>query len=118
MVVVAWERVGGRCGMRRSRPRTATGVRGERRRGSGRRRGFWVIAQLGAECLGQRGEGDMTVPAQETAAFEVVETEAVFEFAVVVFDPPADLRQTHQVPQMGVGGQGGEPVVGGGGFGG
>jgi hypothetical protein len=43
---------------------------------------------LGAEGLGEADEGDVAVPAVEGAAFVVVESEAVFEFAVVVFDPP------------------------------
>ena len=42
------------------------------------------------------GEGDVAVPADERAAFEVVDAQAGFEFAVVVFDPPADLRQPDQ----------------------
>jgi len=32
----------------------------------------------------------MPVPAEITAPFEVVQTETVFEFPVVVFDTPAD----------------------------
>ena len=46
-----------------------------------------------AECLSQCGEGDVTMPAEVAAAFEVVQAEAVFEFAVVVLDAPADLGQ-------------------------
>ena len=75
--------------------------------------GFWVVAQAGAERLGEADEGDVVVPAGVAAAFEVVESEAVFEFAVVVFDAPADLGQADQVAQGGVGGQVGQPVVGG-----
>jgi hypothetical protein len=56
------------------------------------------VAELGADGLGNGGEGDVAVPAEPGAAFEVVEAEAVFEFAVVVFDAPADLGQSHQVP--------------------
>jgi len=37
--------------------------------------------------LGEDGEGDVAVPADEAAAFEVVDAETGFEFAVVVFDP-------------------------------
>ena len=66
------------------------------RRGSGRRRGFWVVSQECAECLCDGREGDVPVPSEVASAFEVVETEAVFEFSVVVFDAPADLRETHQ----------------------
>ena len=75
--------------------------------------GFWVVAQAGAERLGEADEGDVVVPAGVAAAFEVVEPEAVFEFAVVVFDAPADLGQADQVAQGGVGGQVRQPVVGG-----
>ena len=57
------------------------------------------MAQVGAECLGQCGERDVTVPAEVAAAFEMVQTEAVFEFAVVVLDAPADLGQPDQCPQ-------------------
>jgi hypothetical protein len=39
--------------------------------------------------VGDRGEGDVSVPSGPGSAFEVVQAEAVFEFAVVVFDPPA-----------------------------
>ena len=38
----------------------------------------------------------MAVPAREGSAFEVVQTEASFQFAVVVFYPPADLCQSHK----------------------
>jgi hypothetical protein len=43
---------------------------------------------LGEEELGGGGEGDVAVPADPGTAFEVVESEAGFEFAVVVFDAP------------------------------
>jgi hypothetical protein len=50
--------------------------------------------------------GDVAVPAEPGAAFEVgVQAEAVFEFAVVVFDAPADLGQSNQVPSVDVGGR-------------
>ena len=38
----------------------------------------------------------MAVPAGEAASFEVVDTETGFELAVVVFDAPADLRQSDE----------------------
>jgi arginase family enzyme len=41
--------------------------------------------------------GDVVVPSGPGAAFEVVEAEAVLEFAVVVFDAPADLRQAYEL---------------------
>jgi hypothetical protein len=74
--------------------------------GSGRRRGFRVVAQADAEGLGECDQGDVAVPAEVAAAFEVVDLETVFEFAVVVFDAPADLGQAHQ-SAWGVGGQAG-----------
>ena len=51
----------------------------------------------------------MAVPAGVGASFEVVQAEAVFEFAVVVFDAPADLGQLHECGEWRVGGQGGQP---------
>lgn len=41
--------------------------------------GLLVVAQLGADGLGEAGEGDVAVPAGQAAAFEVVEAEVVFE---------------------------------------
>jgi hypothetical protein len=55
----------------------------------------------------------VAVPAQVGAAFEVAEAEAVLELAVVVLDPPADLRQPGQFGDGSTGGQGGQPVIGG-----
>jgi hypothetical protein len=49
----------------------------------------------------------MSVPTEPGTAFEVIEPEAVFEFAVVVFDPSADLGQPHQVTQSNVCWEGG-----------
>jgi hypothetical protein len=46
----------------------------------------------------------VAVPADEGAAFEVVEAEAGLEFAVVMFDAPAAFGQVDQVAQRGVGG--------------
>ena len=68
---------------------------------------------MSTECLGQGGECDVAVPAGVAAAFEVVESESVFEFAVVVLDPPADLGESDQLWERGVGGQVRQPVVGG-----
>jgi len=42
--------------------------------------------------LGEYGQGDVPVPAEEAAALEVVDAEAGLEFAVVVFDPPPQFR--------------------------
>jgi len=47
--------------------------------------------------LGEHGEGDVAVPADERAAFEVVDAQAGLEFPVVVFDSPADLRERARV---------------------
>jgi hypothetical protein len=55
----------------------------------------------------------VAVPAGERAAFEVVQAEAGLELAVVVFDPPANLRQTDEFGQRGVIVHVGQPVVGG-----
>ena len=41
------------------------------------------------EAKGQRDECDVMVPAEPAAAFEVIETELVFEFAIILFDLPA-----------------------------
>lgn len=41
----------------------------------------------------------------------MVQAQAVLEFAVVVFDAPADLGQTDQVGDRGVGRQVGQPVI-------
>ena len=58
----------GRCGRRRGGRPAGSGVRGRRRRGSGRRRAFWVVAQLGADGLGEAEEGDVAVPAGQAGA--------------------------------------------------
>ncbi len=62
--------------------------------------------------MGGRHEGDVVVPAGPGPAFEVVQAQAVFEFAVIVLDAPADLGQTDQVGDRCVGGQVGQPVIG------
>ncbi|GGU48860.1 hypothetical protein GCM10010289_81760 [Streptomyces violascens] len=55
--------------------------------------------------MGGGGEGDVVVPAGPGASFEVVQAQAVFEFAVVVLDAPAQFRAADQILQCGVGGQ-------------
>ena len=55
--------------------------------------------------MGGGDEGGVVVPAEPGAAFEVVEAEAGFEFAVVVFDAPADFRQAHEFVDGCVGGR-------------
>src|ERR1700716_587384 len=90
------ELCGGRWGMRRPSRRGVLGGHGERRRESGRRRDFWVEPERCCEGLGYGDEGDVAVPAGVGASFEVVQAEAVFEFAVVVFDAPADLGALYE----------------------
>src|SRR3954463_12317442 len=45
------------------------------------------------EAVGQRGQDDVALPARQTAAFEVVETEFVFQFLILLLDRPALVRQ-------------------------
>ncbi len=47
---------------------------------------FGVCPDHGDEGLGQDAEGDVAVPAEAGAAFEVVQAEAGLELAVVVLD--------------------------------
>jgi len=42
--------------------------------------------------VGHRGERDVVVPAGPRAAFEMIEPEFVFQFAVVLFDTPPPFR--------------------------
>lgn len=63
--------------------------------------------------MGGSHEGDVVVPAGPGPAFEVVQAQAVLEFAVVVLDAPADFGQTDQVGDRDVGRQAGQPVFGG-----
>jgi hypothetical protein len=51
-------------------------------------------------------QGGVVMPAVPGAAFEVVQAEGVFEFAVVVLDAPADLGQSHQFGDRDVGREG------------
>ncbi len=51
------------------------------------------------ERLGEGGECDVAVPADVAAAFEMVQSEPVFEFAVVVLDTPTDFREPDEVSQ-------------------
>ena len=78
-------------------------------RGSSRRRGFWVTPEQGAEGLGEGGQGDVAVPSGVGASLEVVQ--AGLELAVVVLDPPADLRQPDEFSDVGVLGQVRQPVI-------
>src|SRR2546430_17348153 len=81
-----------RLGRRRSNRRSAAGVRAGSRTGSGRRMRFWVEPFEGEEAVRDGDERDVMMPALVGAAFEVVESEPVFELAVVVLDPPAQLQ--------------------------
>ncbi len=67
-------------------------------------------SQHGDEEVGCGDQGDVAVPAGPGAAFEVVESEAFFQFSVVVFDAPPDLAQSYEVGWVGVGGKAGQPV--------
>ena len=44
--------------------------------------GLWGAAQLHADGLGDGVEGDVAVPVDPGVAFEVVQPEAVLEFAI------------------------------------
>jgi len=63
---------------------------------------FWVGGQaLERDQQVSRGdEGDVVVPAQPGAPFEVIQAEAVLEFAVFVLDPPAHLPEPDQPNQV------------------
>lgn len=68
---------------------------------------------FGEEGVGGGHEGEVVVPARPGPTFELVQVQAVFEFAVVVLDAPADLGQPDQIGHRGVGLQVGQPVIGG-----
>src|ERR1019366_1509609 len=89
-----------RSGTFRSSRRGAVGGRAGLRTGSGCRPGLRAPGSLqGEEGVGDRDQGDVVVPAGVAAALEVVEAERVFEFSVVVFDAPANLREGHELAQ-------------------
>lgn len=50
--------------------------------------------------MGGGHEGDVVVPAGPGPAFEVVQAQAVLQFAVVVLDAPADLGQADQTQPL------------------
>ncbi|GAA4554511.1 hypothetical protein GCM10023175_52570 [Pseudonocardia xishanensis] len=66
------------------------GIEGQPAQGLPGRDAGWQKAW--ASC----GDGDVAVPAEVAAAFDGVQAEAVFEFAVVVFDEPADLCRLNE----------------------
>src|SRR5438046_1965201 len=97
---------------RASRPGVLVAPGGPRR-GSGCRPGWRAPSSLqGEECVRDRDERDVVVPAAVGAAFEVIETERVFELAIVVLDPPAQLREPNELLERRVRGEIGEPVLG------
>ncbi len=63
--------------------------------------------------MGGGGQGGVVVPADPAAALEMVKSDTGFQFPVVVFDAPADLCEANQGGDRGVGGQVGDPEVGG-----
>src|SRR5262245_65181677 len=54
----------------------------------------------------------MLLPAQQRAAFEVIEAEFVVELLVLLLDGPALMREVHQLPQRGRGWQVDQIVLG------
>ena len=67
----------------------------------------------GDEAIGGDAEGSVVVEPSPGSSFEVVESELVFEFEVVVFDSPAEFVETDEIVEGGGGGQIGERVLGG-----
>lgn len=55
----------------------------------------------------------MAVPAVVASAFKVVDAECVFEFSVVLFDPPARLAEARELVDRCVGWQVAQPVLAG-----
>ena len=51
------------------------------------------------KTVGDGREDDMALPARQAAAFEVIESELVLEFLVLLFDRPALMRQLDQGAQ-------------------
>src|SRR5579872_4978196 len=103
----------GRWGRCRSSRRAAFVARVGSGTGSGCRPESRALAFEGEERVCERDEGDVVVPAVEAAAFEVVEAERVFEFAVVVLDAPSQLREAHELLERRVSGEVGEPILDG-----
>src|SRR3954452_19677602 len=88
-----------RSGSCPSSRRGGFGVRAAARTGSGCRPESRAPAFEGEEGVGDRDERDVVMPAAVGAAFEVIEAERVFEFAVVVLDAPAELAEPDQLGQ-------------------
>src|SRR5579862_8990916 len=86
---------------RASRP-GALGAPGRPRTGSGCRPGWRASSSLqGEEPVRDGDERDVVVPALVGTAFEVIESERVFEFTVVVLDPPAQLPEPDEIFERG-----------------
>src|ERR1700758_3917981 len=105
-VLVVDDRTAALCGKRgmsrASRP-GALVAPGRPRTGSGCRPGWRTPSSLrGQERVRDRDERDVMVPAAVRATLEVVKPECVLELAIVLLDPPADLREVHQLRQFGV----------------
>ena len=47
------------------------------------------------EGVRDRGQHDMSMPAVERSAFEMIEAQFVFQFGVLLLDRPAVMRQAH-----------------------
>src|SRR5680860_1044342 len=82
-----------RLGSFRANRRRGFAARAGARTGSGRRPKSRALALQGEECVRDRDEGHVVIPAPVAAALEAVEPERVLELAVVVFYPPAQLGQ-------------------------
>src|SRR5713101_5722969 len=64
------------------------------------------------EGVGGDAENAMMVKPSPPAAFVVIESEFILEFLKVALDPPADLRQPHELVDGDRLGHGREPVLG------
>jgi len=74
-------------GRRRPNRRAGPAARQAAATGSGRRRRFWVAQPFqGEEAVGDRDQRDVVVPAQEAAAFEVIQAKGALELPVVLLD--------------------------------
>ncbi len=63
--------------------------------------------------MGDGDQGDVVVPAGVGATLEVVEAKGVLQLAVVLLDPPAQLGEADQFLDWRLGGEVGEPEIGG-----
>src|SRR5215472_16763395 len=79
---------------------------------------FFKARLLGTEeGIGNGDQADMMMPAQPLAAFVMVQAEFFFQFAIVLFNPPARLGGADQTAQsQRLRTESGQPVLGGRGF--